>query len=67
MFITILIILARPSHGPFLTHRQIIIGEIVNVWNGRDIVTLLANNRYSFIEITVETIKTLIDIVLCVH
>ena len=60
--ITILTILARPP-GPFLTHRQRIIGEIVNVWNGRDIFTFLANNRYSFIEINGETNKSLIDIV----
>jgi len=60
--ITILTILARPP-GPFLTHRQRIIGEIVNVWNDRDIFTLLANNRYSFTEIIGETNKSLIDIV----
>ena len=31
--------------GSFLTHRQKIIGENVNVWNGRDIFTLLAKNQ----------------------
>lgn len=44
------------THFCLLT--KIIIGEIVNVWNGKYMFTLLVNNRYSITQITVE-IKTL--------
>ena len=40
--------IGKTTAGPFLTHRQKIIGENVNVWNGRDIFTLLPNNQYYF-------------------
>ena len=46
-----------------ISFTQRIIGENVNVWNDRDIFTLLANNQYSFFEITGETPETVIDIV----
>jgi hypothetical protein len=37
--------IGNTTAGPFLTHRQKINGENVNVWNGRDIFTLLAKNQ----------------------
>jgi len=40
--------IGKTTAGPFLTQRQRIIGENVNVWNGRDIFTLLPNNQYYF-------------------
>ena len=45
---TILIISASPQPAHFLPNRQRILGENVNVWNDRNIFTLLAKNRYYY-------------------
>ena len=55
--ITILIILARPPPGPFLTHRQRIIGENVNIWNGRDILHYLQTTDIHFLKLPVKLPK----------
>ena len=43
--------IGKTTAGSFLTHRQRIICENVNVWNGRGIFMLLANKQYNFFEI----------------
>ncbi|CAG2248292.1 unnamed protein product [Mytilus edulis] len=58
-----LAMLVKPPPDQSLTIRERIIGNNVHFWNGRDVFTSFASNRYSFFEVTGETPETLLQIV----
>jgi len=65
--ILVFIALVKPPADQGVCLRQRILGNNIHVWEGRDLFSLFAGNRYGFFQITGETLETLLAILRTVH